>query len=226
MLRQTLPGPCAFCLGTCPPGAPWCPACLKALPWNRHACRQCAEPLPEHAAPLCGHCLKAPPAFGEARVALRYEHEVAALVHRFKFSAEPRAGTLLVALMVESLVGLERADMPTLLVALPRHRQRAREAGFDTAPWLAARLSRQLGIPWYCARRVKATPTQRGLDRRARQRNLRGAFAVDRRLPAHVALVDDVMTTGASLDALARVCRDAGAQRIEAWAAARTPLIG
>ncbi|WP_240464702.1 ComF family protein [Modicisalibacter sp. 'Wilcox'] len=225
-LRTTLPGGCAFCLGPCPPQAPWCEACLAALPWNRPACRRCAEPLPPGAPDWCGRCLSSPPAFDGARVGLRYESEVAALLQRFKFAADPRAGTLLVALMARELATLDAAERPELLIALPRHRRRAREAGLDTGPWLTARLARTLGLPWYTPQRRRDTPTQRGLDRRARRRNLRDAFVVGRELPARVALVDDVMTTGASLGALAEVCREAGAQHVEAWAAARTPLAG
>jgi len=223
-LRTTLPGGCAFCLGPCPPRAPWCAACLAALPWNRPACRRCAEPLPPGAPDWCGRCLTSPPAFDGARVGLRYEAEVATLLQRFKFAADPRAGTLLVALMARDLARLDAAERPALLVALPRHRRRARAAGLDTGPWLTARLARALGLPWIVPRRRRDTPTQRGLDRRARRHNLRDAFVVGRELPSRVALVDDVMTTGASLGALAEACRTAGAEHVEAWAAARTPL--
>lgn len=224
MLRRALPGRCAFCLARCLPNVPWCGACLVALPWNRHACAQCAEPLPEAAPRYCGHCLRRPPAFAAARIGLRYEDEVARLLQRFKFGYDPRAGNLLVSLMGETLAGLEREQLPELLVALPRHRGRAREQGFDPGPWLAERLAARLALPWCQPRRLHATPSQRGLDRAARRRNLKGAFAVETALPKRVALVDDVMTTGASLDALAVACRGAGASHVEAWAVARTPL--
>lgn len=223
-LRRALPGRCAFCLGRCLPDAPWCRACLGVLPWNHHACMQCAEPLPEAAPRYCGHCLRRPPAFDVARIGLRYEDEVAALLQRFKFGYDPRAGHLLVSLMKESLAELEGEQLPDLLVALPRHRRRAREQGFDPGPWLAERLAARLGLPWYQPRRLRETPSQRGLDRLARRRNLKGAFVVDTALPARIALVDDVMTTGASLDALAAACRAAGGDYVEAWAVARTPL--
>ena len=224
MLRRALPGRCAFCLARCMPNVPWCGPCLAVLPWNRHACVQCAEPLPAASPRYCGHCLRRPPAFAVARIGLRYEDEIALLLRRFKFGYDPRAGNLLVSLMNESLAGLEREQLPELLIALPRHRQRAREQGFDPGPWLTERLAARLGLPWYQPRRLHATPSQRGLDRLARRRNLKGAFAVETALPERIALVDDVMTTGASLDALAVACRGAGARHVEAWAVARTPL--
>lgn len=224
VLRRALPGPCAFCLAPALPGEPWCAACFAALPWNHSACVQCAQPQPEAVPGVCGRCLRHPPPFVCSRVGLCYEGEVAALMQRFKFLAEPRAGTVLVTLMQESLAGLERSELPQALLALPRHTDRARERGFDQAEWLTTRLARQLALPCFTARRVRQTPTQRGLDRQARRRNLRGAFIVDAPLPARVAVIDDIMTTGASLAALAEACQVAGAEEVEAWAVARTPL--
>ncbi len=220
-LRRALPGRCAFCLATCEDGAPWCLACHAALPWNRSACPICAEPLPATVTPRpCGHCLRRPPAFLRARVALRYEGEVAGLMQRFKFHASPRAGTLLLTLLEEGLVGIAP---PEALLAVPLHPRRARERGFDQGRWLAERLAARLDVPLVTARRRHDTPSQRGLDRRRRRGNLRGAFEVPQALAPRVALLDDVMTTGATLDALARACRRAGAEEVEVWAVARTP---
>ncbi|MBB3140130.1 ComF family protein [Halomonas organivorans] len=221
-LRRVLPGRCVFCLTACEPSRPWCLACGDALPWNRPACPQCAEPLPASVGPRpCGHCLRRPPIFQRARVPLRYEAEVAGLMQHFKFHASPRAGTVLLALLEEGLAGVER---PQALLAVPLHPRRARERGFDQGRWLAERLAARLEVPLIMALRRKDTPSQRGLDRRGRRGNLRGAFEVPEVLPARVALLDDVMTTGATLDALARACRRAGAEEVEAWAIARTPL--
>ncbi len=224
VLKHLLPGHCAFCLASPAPGQPWCNECFKVLPWNHHACHQCAEPFSGYAYSLCGRCLKQPPAYDRARVGLRYEGEVALLIQRFKFNADPRAGTLLVDLMQAGLHQLFPHELPQALVAVPRHPLRAREFGFDQALWLTQHLARRLEIHCLVARRIRPTPTQRGLDRSARLRNVQNAFAIDVALPAHVAVVDDIMTTGASLDGLAKACRIAGANRVEAWAAARTPL--
>lgn len=224
VLKHLLLGRCAFCLASSMPHQSWCNECFNSLPWNRCACRQCAEPFANNAFPLCGRCLKSPPAQDIARVALRYEEEVALLVQRFKFNAEPRAGALLVDLMHAGLQELSPQELPQALVAVPRHPLRAKEFGFDQALWLARQLARRLEIPHLIARRLRSTPTQRGLDRSGRLRNVQNAFALDVAPPAHVAVIDDIMTTGASLGGLAMACRAAGATRIEAWAAARTPL--
>ncbi|MDX1465434.1 MAG: ComF family protein [Halomonas sp.] len=223
-LRRALPGRCVFCLSSLPGEAPWCADCFARLPWNRPACDGCGEPQPPAQAGLrCGRCLRRHPAFDRARVPLRYADEVAGLVQRFKFDASPRAGSLLLELLVAGLTSDERA-WPGALMAVPLHPRRARERGFDQARWLARRLARRLDRPLVRAVRLRDTPSQRGLDRGERRANLRAAFGVPVGLPGRVALVDDVMTTGATLEALAVACRRAGAREVEAWAVARTPL--
>lgn len=144
-------------------------------------------------------------------------------MQRFKFQACPRAGTVLLALLTAAMLA-EASTRPQALLAVPLHPGRARQRGFDQAGWLTRRLARRLAVPVIRARRRRDTPSQRGLGRRERRANLRAAFEVPARLPPRVALMDDVMTTGATLDALAGACRRAGAEQIEAWAIARTPF--
>ncbi|APX92795.1 amidophosphoribosyltransferase [Halomonas sp. 1513] len=222
-LRQALPGRCHFCLAPSLPEAPWCEACLVTLPWNLPACPRCAEPLPPltPAGLACGACLSQPPSFVRARVALRYADEVALLIQGFKFSASPRAGAVLLALLEHQLRGVEQ--LPEALVAVPLHPRRARERGFDQVAWLAERLARRLGVPLIEARRLRHTPSQVGLSRKARRHNLKKAFSVERALPAHVAILDDIVTTGATCEALAQACQARGATLVEVWAVARTP---
>ncbi len=156
-------------------------------------------------------------------MALRYEGDVARLMQRFKFHASPRAGTVLLELLERGLPQ-EALAWPQALVPVPLHPQRARERGFDQAGWLARRLARRYRLALHRAQRLNHTRSQRGLDRAERYRNLRNGFLVEGGLPSRVALLDDVMTTGATLDALAQACRAAGAREVEAWAVARTPL--
>jgi ComF family protein len=223
-LRRHLPGRCAFCLGEAEREHPWCAACFVELPWNLPACPCCAEPLPGRPEERpCGRCLRSPPAFVRSRVPLRYEQEVAGLVRRFKFEASPRAGAVLLALFEAGLPETVLA-WPQALVPVPLHPRRARARGFDQGEWLARRLARRLERPLVRARRCRDTPSQRGLDRMERRRNLNRAFVIEAALPPRVALLDDVMTTGATLEALASACRAAGAREVEAWAVARTPL--
>lgn len=226
-LEQALPGYCAFCHAPIGGDVPWCEACYGEMPWNRHACESCGEPLGP--APVsgrvCGHCLRRPPTMARTLTPLRYEGRMIALVQRFKFSADPRAGEVMIRLLTAALQQAPPhcSRLGEAIVAVPGQRERTRERGFDHADWLARRLADRLELPLIPARRLEQTPSQRGLDRRARRRNVKGAFVVAHPLPASVIVLDDVMTTGATLDALAQACRKAGAETVTALALARTP---
>lgn len=218
-LKQAMPGYCAFCLAPALAGQGWCLACLKTLPWNRQACRQCGEPV-AHETPLCGHCLIEPPAFSATQAGLRYLEPIKELVHDFKFHASPRAGTLLAELMLIT----PPTDLGDALLSVPMHPAHARTRGFNQSQWLAEKLSRQLDVPLVSAKRIKDSPSQRTLNRRQRAANLAGAFVFEATPPAHVLIIDDVVTTGSTGHALAQAALDAGAERVDIWAAARTPL--
>jgi ComF family protein len=177
-------------------------------------------------APVCGECIEHEPPFAAAWVPFRYAHPLDLLEARFKFRADLAAGRVLADLMIERSV-VDAPARPALIVAVPLHTSRLRARGYNQAWELARRLSTAFDIP--LARdllvRTRATAAQTGLDASARRRNLRGAFAVSNveSLPAHVALFDDVMTTGATLRECARVLRRAGIARVDVWALARAP---
>ena len=152
-----------------------------------------------------------------------YDFPVDRLLPRFKFHRDLAAGRLLAQLMAEAFTPLQR---PQAVIALPLHRGRLRARGYDQALELARPLARALQLPLFegALRRTRATAPQSELSAMARHRNLRGAFACDcAPLPAHVALVDDVMTTGATLHAAAKALRRAGVVRVDAWVCARVP---
>jgi ComF family protein len=196
-----------------------CLACALALPWNDRACARCGLLLPVAAA-ACGRCLRRPPPFERTRAAFRYVFPVDRLLPRFKFHGDLAAGALLGRLMAGAVID---GDLPQALVPVPLHRGRLRERGYDQARELALGLGRILGVPVFdLVERRHATQAQTTLGAAARRRNVRGAFECRAgAMPAHVALVDDVMTTGATLSECARVLRGAGVARIEAWAVAR-----
>ncbi|CAO1662713.1 MULTISPECIES: ComF family protein [Salinicola] len=225
-LKRALPGYCAFCHTAVAGGSPWCVECFADMPWNQSACSLCAEPLPmlssaSSAPRQCGRCLKHPPAQQAAWVPLRYESRVARLIQRYKFSADARAGEVLVQLMLATLS--RSPDVGEAVIGVPGHRERTRERGFDHTAWLTKRLAARLKMPVIEAERRRETPSQRGLDRLSRRRNVKRAFTVAQPLPPAVVVVDDVMTTGATLESLAIACREAGARRVTVLAFARTP---
>jgi len=201
----------------------FCSPCEVSLPAIRHACRRCALPL---AGPrlFCGRCLgKRNAAVDDSVAAFEYRFPLDRLVQRFKFAADLAVGRALACRLAACVEG---ADRPRCLVVPPLSPRRLRERGFNQALELAKVVSRRLAVdcePRAIAR-VRETEAQHELDRARRLANLRGAFACARRFAgAHVAIVDDVVTTGATAETLARALKEAGAGRVSVWAVARTP---
>jgi ComF family protein len=220
--RLLWPTRCLACDDPGLDGMDLCAACEAGLPGNTMACRACAVPLPEPG--TCGPCLAARSPLAEVHGVFVYAAPLDRLLPRFKFAGDLAAGQLVSQLMAGRLRGVPR---PQALIPLPLHRARLRHRGFDQALELARPLGRALDLPVLdgALERIRATREQSTLSAKARRRNVRGAFAVRPRLPlpAHVALVDDVMTTGATLRAAAAALRRAGVQRVDAWVAARVP---
>jgi len=219
--RTLLPYRCLVC-GEAGAGGDLCTPCRAALPWNRSACASCGLPMALPASD-CGQCLNAPPPFTATRAALVYGFPLDRLLPRFKFHGDLAAGRVLSELLCESLVDAEK---PQALLPVPLHRSRLRERGYDQALELAKAVARRTGVPLLSSalRRSRATARQSELDLSARQRNLRGAFGLaERDLPTHVALIDDVMTTGATLRECAQTLLRGGVRRVDVWVVARAP---
>jgi len=225
VLRFVLPPRCLLCGAAGDDERDLCAGCAGDFALNAVCCPRCALPL-ESPAPLCGECLRREPPFSRAWVPLRYGHPLDLLEARFKFHRDLAAGRVLAERMIER-ARIEGPDRPDALIPIPLHLTRLRERGYNQALELALPLAQALGIPLRADLlvRIQATPAQTGLDAKARRRNLRGAFEVGAgaSLPRHVALVDDVMTTGATLRECARALRRAGIARVDAWALARAP---
>ncbi|HJW46383.1 MAG TPA: ComF family protein [Lysobacter sp.] len=229
--RLLWPSRCLSCEGPGLDGIDLCAACAATLPWNRCACPRCAIPLPASA--VCGDCLRREAALarrgrhaslGAVHAACVYAAPIDRLLPRFKFHRDLAAGALLAQLMAEAFAPLPR---PQALIPLPLHRARLRRRGYDQALELARPLAHALDLPLRddLLYRVRATAPQSELSAAARRRNLRHAFAVRETAvtPTHVVLIDDVMTTGATLRAAAEALQRAGVARADAWVAARVP---
>jgi ComF family protein len=218
--HAVLPQDCMLCAGASASRLV-CDACAASLPRSAHACARCAIELPREG--VCGDCLRRAPSFDAAFTAFEYRFPLDRLVQRFKYAGDLAAGKWLALQLAARVAACERPD---LLVAPPIATARLRERGFNQAVVAAKIVGRELGIrhsPDALAK-VRDTSPQPGLGRRARLANLRGAFrCVGRVAELHVAIVDDVVTTGATADALARVLKAAGAARVSLWAIARTP---
>lgn len=211
-----------------------CPACEFALPHlekAEHRCQQCALPLAS-AGDYCGHCLHKPPAFTRLIAPFSYHHPVDYLIHHFKYRRQLVAGRALGQMLADYVrYSYEEQGwvMPDLIIPVPLHWTRRWLRGFNQTELLARQISRQLGVTMEsrACRRIQRTPSQQGLNRAKRQKNLRRAFkagfAVNRLKGCRVALLDDVVTTTATTRELSRLLLDHGAQEVHVWALARTP---
>ncbi|TDV38524.1 ComF family protein [Pseudomonas helmanticensis] len=224
--------PCLLCDEPAEAEMPICVACETDLPWLGDHCQTCALPLLA-AGLTCGECLLEPPAFEQVVVPWQYGFPVDSLITRFKHNAKWPFGHLLADVLGQYLQhrfdeGLPR---PEALLPVPLAGKRLRQRGFNQAAMLARWLSQSLDLPCeeQVLRRVKETDAQQDLDAKARKRNLRNAFNLMQEAQIkdrHLALVDDVLTTGATAQALARLLINAGAARVDVYCLARTPKPG
>ncbi|MGN2254087.1 ComF family protein [Frateuria sp. GZRe12] len=218
-----LPWRCLLCGDAGSNGLDLCRACAAELPRNTCCCAHCALPLPSAVA-MCGACQRKPPPWDAAWAPFRYGWPLDRLEARYKFGRDLAAGRTLATLWQRAATPVAR---PALILPVPLHRARLRQRGYNQALELARPLGRALGIPVRHdgLLRSRATVAQTELDAAARRRNVRGAFALrdGAPLPAHVALLDDVMTTGATLAECARVLKRSGVARVDVWALARAP---
>ncbi len=220
------PSVCLIC-GT--PGGPEmdiCTPCREELPYNHHCCRRCALPLPSSSSgSICGACSSNRPLFDRCLSPFIYQSPIDNLVTGFKFRDQFPNGRLLARLFGDFLE-TRLSTPPELILPVPLHRSRLRQRGFNQALELARPLARRFAIPFqpHLLTRCKKTASQADLSQRARGLNVRNAFSLVRPLQGtHLAVLDDVVTTGATAAELTRLLKQAGARRVEIWAVARTP---
>ncbi len=223
---------CQLCLGPSDNTSDICSACQADLPWLGQHCAQCALPLPEAtSSTLCGSCLTQPPAFRQVVVPFVYRFPLDSLIPAFKYHHQLAYGRLLSPLLIEAIRHhyAERDQaLPDRLIPMPLHRQRQAQRGYNQAFELARPVARALQIPLdrHSLLRHQSTPAQQGLSARERRRNLRDAFYCPQPQALtglHLAVLDDVVTTGATANEVSRTLLHAGAASVSIWALARTP---
>jgi len=222
LCQHALPQSCAFCAAPCG-SALVCAACSAALPRIAFACPRCA--LPAWNGAVCGACLASPPPFAAAYAAIEYAFPFDRLLQSFKYGGRLALADFLAEALCAAVVKRPpNHPMPDAVLALPLAPSRQRARGFDQAAEIARRVARITGIPMATGlRRVRDTPAQAAMPWKDRARNVRGAFVADPSLSGlRIAIVDDVMTTGATLASAASAALRSGALTVEAWAVART----
>ncbi|MGI8740548.1 MAG: ComF family protein [Gammaproteobacteria bacterium] len=200
-----------------------CAACEDELPRPGLACARCGLPVTSSDVTVCGTCQKKPPAFDAVTALFQYQPPVNHLIHQLKFHGRLSHARLLGQLLAKHLSARSGVP-PECIVPVPLHPRRIRERGFNQALELARHVGRRLRVPvdFKSARRIRHTDTQTDLPAKARRSNVRGAFKIATDFRAcHVAILDDVVTTGATVDELARSLRRVCAERIEVWSIAR-----
>lgn len=220
---------CLLCLGPCHHPSGICAPCQNDLPGLGPHCTRCCLPMPLENT-LCGQCLKNPPAFQHCTAAWQYAFPIDALINRFKHHRQWPGGYSLSLLLAQCLEQQYQAGLarPDLLIPVPLSARRQRHRSFNQAHMIARWLGHRLQLPVQAGAvlRSRDTPTQQGQSAQQRRRNLKNAFIVrrlDRLQGLHIALVDDVMTTGATARELSGLLLAAGATRVDLYLLARTP---
>ena len=217
------PSRCAVCGAW--PAQPGCSACVQRFAPPCHRCRRCALPLPEGVRE-CGACLREPPPLDSCHAAVSYGYPWADLVGDLKFHGQPGWAGTLAALMRAAAGAADALASAQRVIPMPLSPERLARRGYNQALELARRLAPDRTDATLLLR-LRDTPVQTALGRRERQANVRGAFGVEPLRQAQlrgprVLLVDDVMTSGASLFEAARALRGAGASGVAALVFART----
>ena len=206
-----------------------CSRCQEDLPWHiQPHCPQCG--LLSFDNQICGHCLKSPPDFDMTHSLFTYDFPLNALLHRYKYGGMLNLSHSFADLMSYQLLQ-NHTDVSgiDLIIPMPMHRQRLQERGFNQALEIAKKVAKKLCIPlnYNICIRHKLTPPQASLPLKERVKNIRGVFSIADAQAKNlqglkIAIIDDVMTTGASLNELANTLKKAGASHVECWVVART----
>ena len=216
---------CLLCEGPLQPDQVVCASCHRHLPWIEHPCPCCGRAMAVAADGLhpCGDCQRHPPHYHRSTAPFLYQPPISRLIKQMKFHQRLDVARIL-GLMLAGHLAQVLEDRPQAIVPVPLHRRRLRERGYNQALELARPVAARLGIPidTRLVQRVRPTLEQSHLQHAERKGNIRDAFDLDRHRPyRHVAILDDVVTTGHTVDELARVLKRAGVERVDVWSCCR-----
>lgn len=197
-----------------------CTSCQTLFKTIKNACIICNLPLLDENFKLCGRCIRDKPAFDKVYTRYVYEEPLRTLMQEFKYREGIFLDNLLSDMMLEAIPS---SYQPDCLVPVPMHATRLRQRGFNQAAQLAKILAKKTGIPCQTSicQKIIHTNTQVTLNRKQRQKNLRNAFTVSPNAFEHIVIVDDLLTTGSTVEELAKALKKQGAKQVDVWCCAR-----
>ena len=219
--RLRLPSICILCNQFHRSKLPVCEPCISLLPKLGPSCKYCAFPLPDSSYLICGHCIKKPPFIDATTIAYSFEEPLRSLLHRFKYENGLYLSSFLAQLIINAWN--IHPSHPQCLIPVPMHPKKLKKRGFNQTVLLTCYLSKQLGIPYdlsSCEKKIN-TLAQADLSGKKRIQNIKEAFQVQPQSYSHVALIDDLLTTGSTVNELARMLKNSGVKQVDVWCCAR-----
>lgn len=223
IIQQIYPHICVLCGDAGSQNRDLCAHCEADLIINRQACQQCAIPLPSATSgSVCGQCLKKPPLYDQSWSAFIYAQPLEWMIQQLKFNARLSYSILFSELMMPLLPALHQ--QPDCIIPVPLHNKRIRQRGFNQTYELIKPVATKLAIKIdtkHCLR-IRNTQAQTGINAKSRSRNVKDAFEF-KNTPdyKYIILFDDVITTGSTINELARTLKNQGVERVDVWSLAR-----
>jgi ComF family protein len=202
-----------------------CQHCYQRLPRINKACQCCGLPIAEQAESIiCAQCIKTPPQYQRSFIPMQYTFPIDKMIQQLKFQKHLNHLPLFSTLLVEYIEHHHTESLPEFLIPVPLHPSRIRQRGFNQAAEICKKLAYHFNIKWLKTdvSRTRKTLTQSEMDASQRRKNMRHAFHANKLSNInHVAIIDDVVTTGSTANSLATTLQQAGITKIEVWAIAR-----
>jgi ComF family protein len=223
-----LPYTCAVCNLPSGKQRDLCATCHDDLPWLKTACQRCSQPFEAITETICGDCLKYPPSYDRCIALFHYQLPVDQFIIRLKFQRKLLYSKLLGELLLTQVLPLYVKEKPNLILPVPLHKMRLRERGFNQALEIARPIAKHMKIPMgiTLVRRVRHTEAQSLIPADQRYKNVKNSFVVTENLAGkYIVIIDDVMTTGHTVNELSKTLRKAGATKIDVWCCARAGRI-